>query len=75
MTTTQAPTLFADAMPYSTPRLIIVTTPRNLLNQGTYDEHRRDSCGWMCLKANCFSACTRESVHPGNHFCGGGHTY
>jgi hypothetical protein len=74
MTTTRALAFFADVMSHNTPRVITVTTPPNQITQRTCDEQQRDRCGWPCFKG-CFSACTRESVHPGNHVCGGGHTY
>jgi hypothetical protein len=52
-----------------------IATPQYELRHDDDSEPRSGSCGWMCQVPRCFSACTRESVHPGNHFCGGGHTY
>lgn len=38
-------------------------------------DQRGGSCGWMCSKPGCFSNCTRERAHVGNHHCGAGHSY
>jgi hypothetical protein len=54
---------------------VTVLIPRHGTVRDARAEQRCGSCGWMCQKPRCFSECIRESVHPGNHFCGGGHTY